>query len=343
MENENSKIRNLIITFIPLILAIAAVLFLFGNVLTYCIKYVPEGASDAVKEYFGLNIVGLFDPNVAKSWPMITILTLIACGGIIPLFTLISKDKVRENLALCGTFCFLFALAMLAMNKEIFVYYGSNGLIEHFKSADVGWATAASLLCCAAGAFASLLTSGKEYGESVKGISEDGVLIAAAFVLNFVKLPIATGGGSINFQMLPLFIIALRRGPLHGFISGGIVYGLLTCLTDGYGFMCYPFDYLIAFGSVAVLGFFKNKILGENTRKYRWKPILCMIAGCVIATAIRFIGSTTSSMVIYGVNIIEALTYNAIYIPVSGAIALAVLIAIHGPLVAINKRFPVRN
>ena len=94
----------------------------------------------------------------------------------------------------------------------------------------------------------SLSQSYDETDFTIRDIAEDGILIAAAFGLNFIKIPVGPTGGSINLQMLPLMIIALRRGPFHGLVSGGIVYGLLTCLTDGYGFACYPFDYLIGRG-----------------------------------------------------------------------------------------------
>ena len=42
------------------------------------------------------------------------------------------------------------------------------------------------------------------------------------------------------------------------------IFGLVTCLTDGYGFYTYPFDYLIGFGSIAVFGFFSRLNEGEG-------------------------------------------------------------------------------
>ena len=118
-------------------------------------------------------------------------------------------------------------------------------------------------------------------------IAENGILIAMAFGLNFIKIPVGATGGSINFQMLPLMIIALRRGPASGLICGGILFGLLTCLTDGYGFACYPFDYLIGFGSVAVMGFFRPFIFGQNQKGYNFKGEAFLLLAGVLSTFIR--------------------------------------------------------
>ncbi len=339
MENEN-KFMKIFKSFLPLIFSIIAIAFLFGTILTYKIKYVPDGAEEAIKESFNFNLINAFDASLTPSWPIISILVLIVLGGVIPLFTLLKNDKIKEYVAVIATFAFLFAICLLVAYKELFVYFGQD-LITHFYSADIGYGVALAILFSVFGAFASLLTSDKQYGDNVQGIVEDAVLVALAFVLNFVKLPISTGAGSINFQMLPLFLIALRRGPLHGFVAGGIVYGFLTCMTDGYGFQTYPFDYLIGFGSVAVLGFFSKYIMDENNNFALREVVL--FSACLGSTFIRFIGSSVSSMVFYGLSFGDALIYNIIYIPVSGLIASIVIMLTLYPITIINNRFPVKQ
>jgi thiamine transporter ThiT len=94
---------------------------------------------------------------------------------------------------------------------------------------------------------------------SIHDIAEDAILVAAAFALNFIKIPVGETGGSINLQLLPIYIIALRHGPFQGIISGGIVLGILTCFTDGYGFVSFHYDYLIGLGSAGLLGFFNRQ------------------------------------------------------------------------------------
>lgn len=339
MENEN-KFMKIFKSFLPLIFSIIAIAFLFGTILTYKIKYVPDGAEEAIKESFSFNLINAFDASLTPSWTIIVILVLLGLGGLIPLLTLIKNEKAKEYLAVISTFSFLFAICLLVAYKELFVYFAQD-LITHFYSADIGYGVALAILFSVCGAFAALLTSNKQYGDNVQGIVEDAVLIALAFVLNFVKLPISAGPGSINFQMLPLFLIALRRGPLHGLIAGGVVYGFLTCMTDGYGFQTYPFDYLIGFGSVAFLGFFKNFIMNKNMNFFLRELVL--FGACLGSTFIRFIGSSVSSMVFYGLSFPDALIYNIIYIPVSGLIAAVVIMAALYPITIINNRFPVKQ
>jgi len=343
MEEEKVKEKK-IIFFMPLIFAVMSILFLLGTVLTYSIKYTPADATKAVKEYFDIHLWDMFNTSFTPSWPVICILTLFVWAGIAPIFGLFTKDKVRENFALSSTFSFLFGVCFLAAYKELFSYFATD-LIPNYHSSDIGYGTALSLLAATIGAFLSLMTSGKKYGENVQAITEDGILIALAFVFNFIKLPISTGAGSVNLQMLPLFLIALRRGPLHGFISGGIVYGMLTCLTEGYGLFTYPFDYLVGFGSVAVLGFFSKLIMPSSVDAVSWghyslKGELYLLLAGVLATLLRFLGSSVSSMVFYQLSFPAACLYNAIYIPVSGAIALGVLLVLYGPLCHINAMFP---
>lgn len=186
----------------------------------------------------------------------------------------------------------------------------------------------------------TLALASKEIAISVKDITEIGVLAGLALVLNFVKIAIGETGGSINFQMLPLFILALRKGPLKGFIGAGIVYGLITCLTDGYGIACYPFDYLIGMGSVCILGFFNPLIFGDNQTTYNFKGELFLFVGGALSSFFRFVGGCASSMIIWGYDIQAALAYNVLYVFISGAISIAVLMAIYGPFIKINKRFP---
>ena len=164
-----------------------------------------------------------------------------------------------------------------------------------------------------------------------------------AFILNIIKIPVGVSGGSINFQMLPLMVIALRHGAQRGLLAGGIVYGLLTCLTDGYGFATYPFDYLIGFGSVAVLGLFRKQIFGEKQEGYNLKGLLFIFLGGTIMTIIRFIGSNVSSIVVYGYSLEAALAYNVLYIPLSGLVSTVALMLLYSPLIRINKHYSVKS
>ena len=179
-------------------------------------------------------------------------------------------------------------------------------------------------------------------GGDDRKLGKMGILSALAIALQFIKIQVGANGGSINLGLVPLSLIALRHGPTKGFIAGGLVYGIITCITDGYGFQTYPFDYLIGFGSIAEIGFFSKLCFkGEEG----WNPLgfLYIFLGIVLATLVRLIGSTISSMVIYGYDLVAALTYNGIYIPVTGAVTLACMEALYIPIAKVNRIFPVER
>lgn len=92
-------------------------------------------------------------------------------------------------------------------------------------------------------------------------IAEAGISIALAGALHMVKVWQMPQGGSITLgTMVPLFILALRRGPLAVCVAGA-VYGILEgwILSGGKNFY-YPaqvlLDYPIAFGLLGLAGFF---------------------------------------------------------------------------------------
>ncbi len=188
-------------------------------------------------------------------------------------------------------------------------------------------------------AIVSLSLSTQEVSISIRDISEIGILSALAIALQFIRIPVGASGGSINLGLVPLSVIALRHGPTKGFIAGGLVYGLITCLTDGYGFQTYPFDYLIGFGSIACLGFFSKLVFSGKEGWNKW-GFLYIAIGSILMTLVRLFGSTVSSMVIYGYNLPAAIAYNGVYIPVTGAITLACLEALYIPMARVNLLFP---
>lgn len=181
-----------------------------------------------------------------------------------------------------------------------------------------------------------------DYKYSMKDIVESAMLVAMAIVLDLkgLKLSLFPGGGSISLTMLPLFILAIRMGPIKGFIGIGIIYAFLACLKDGYGFEFLPFDYILGFGSIAIFGFFRKQILDSEKIG---KGILFICLGALISTILRLAFSTISGMIIAGYDFVGSLVYNATYIPLSGAVSLAILLVLYKPLLIVNKRFPYKT
>jgi thiamine transporter len=92
-------------------------------------------------------------------------------------------------------------------------------------------------------------------------IAEMGIAIALAAVLHFIKLWEMPQGGAVTLgTMVPLFIVALRRGPGVGFVTGAL-YGILEgWILSGGRFFVHPvqviLDYPLAFGLLGLAGFF---------------------------------------------------------------------------------------
>ena len=316
---------------------IIAILFLLGPVVTYKTKV------DGVKTEYVVTLIDYFRNGFTFDWTMWVTLGLLFVGIVLPIIAgfLARGEKGKENLMIGSALSFLVAFCFLFLSREFFA--NNSAEIENYHSVDISWGCAFSILFTVLAAGASTITPYQRRPISVGEIAENGILIAMAFGLNFIKIPVGATGGSINFQMLPLMIIALRRGPASGLICGGILFGLLTCLTDGYGFACYPFDYLIGFGSVAVMGFFRPFIFGQNQKGYNFKGEAFLLLAGVLSTFVRFVGGTVSSILIYNTTFVAALIYNVGYISLSGILALAVLMAIYGPLVKVNASFPARK
>ena len=93
----------------------------------------------------------------------------------------------------------------------------------------------------------------------VKLIAEIGVMLALSAVLGLFVLYRPPQGGAVTAAMLPLFVLAIRRGPLIGVLAG-VLAGTLQMALDP--FFVHPvqvvFDYQLAWGAVGLAGFFKS-------------------------------------------------------------------------------------
>ena len=178
----------------------------------------------------------------------------------------------------------------------------------------------------------------------VKDIVETAMLIALAIGLDLpgLKIRICVNGGSISFTMLPLFILALRLGVFKGFIGVGLVYGAITCALDGWGLQYFLFDYLLAYGSICVIGLFSKQILSKGER-YPWMNITFLLIGVVLACALRLIFATISGVIFYETGFVESLAYNALYILPSGGACLVLMGILFKPLQIVNEKFPAKR
>ncbi|MCK4551809.1 MAG: energy-coupled thiamine transporter ThiT [Tenericutes bacterium] len=184
--------------------------------------------------------------------------------------------------------------------------------------------------------------------QEIRALVETGIFVGIAVVLDLIFGAIYSFpfGGSIGVAMLPIFIIASRRGPKYGIIAG-ILYGLIQTMIKVYflNFFQYFLDYFVAFGVVGI-GAFIPKTLLKRTRFIilitvgslaRW--IIASIAGVVYwaeyipgemewvdgILGTNIVGSLSESMLIF----VGAFIYNSLYMIPSMLLCILVGVIIH--------------
>lgn len=133
-------------------------------------------------------------------------------------------------------------------------------------------------------------------------LAEISVTVALSVILDQIKIFTLPQGGSITLgSMIPVLLIAYRRGVLVGVFTG-TVFGLAQMVL--YGYIYYPLqiilDYPLAFGVLGIAGLFK---------KY---PVV----GVVAAMTGRFLAHFVSGIVFfaeYAPPEMGPIVYSAVY------------------------------
>ena len=116
----------------------------------------------------------------------------------------------------------------------------------------------------------SVALSPRRETDRVRIITETIVMVALAGALYLIKIFTLPQGGSVTLgSMVPIFLLALRRGLRIGIVAG-VAFGLVALVEDVYSgveVIFYPaqviLDYPLAFGLLGLAGFFqKIPILG---------------------------------------------------------------------------------
>jgi thiamine transporter len=172
----------------------------------------------------------------------------------------------------------------------------------------------------------------KSMKQSIRILTETAILLAVALVLDALAglySPFKYGG-SISPAMLPIFILAFRRGWKSGLIAGflfGILQSLVGMAFGSFyflGFIQYALDYLVAFTVLGVAGFF------TGARK-KMGP---MLWGILLGSFLRYLAHGFSGVVFWGMYAPEGMNvwfysfilYNLPYMAASAALCGAVAI-----------------
>lgn len=167
-----------------------------------------------------------------------------------------------------------------------------------------------------------------------KRISFAGICVASSFVLALIKVKPVQYGGSITLaSFVPVLIYAYVYGVKDGLMVG-LIHGLLNFIESPYILTpaTFIFDYLLAFLSVGLMGFFGKK--NENDR------FLPIALGCLCVFSARFLSHLFSGMIFFLQDavwvslpdfamqnaFIYSFIYQLVYIPADALIATLVLL-----------------
>lgn len=159
---------------------------------------------------------------------------------------------------------------------------------------------------------------------------EIAIFAALGFVLDFIAVRMPQGG-SVSLVMIPIVLMAFRRGIGAGVITGLLV-GLLQIVTGfisvaplsfGFVVMQVILDYLLAYGVVGLAGMMRGRYL-EAVRARKTGKVIAMVAlGVLIGSFLRYVIHVITGILFFGMfaegNVfVYSAVYNATYmIPVA--------------------------
>ena len=182
-----------------------------------------------------------------------------------------------------------------------------------------------------------LIASLRKKHFSAKRVAFAGVCVATSFTLALIKFKPVQYGGSITIaSFVPILIYAYVFGVADGLLVG-LIHGLLNFIESPYILTpaTFIFDYLLAFASVGLMGFF-GKL---NRKKNACLPI---VLGCLCVFSARFLSHFFSGAIFFMQDavwvefpawatsnaFIYSLIYQCVYVPADGLIATLALLAL---------------
>ncbi len=175
----------------------------------------------------------------------------------------------------------------------------------------------------------------------VRIAAEIGLTVALCAVLGLLTVWQMPQGGSVSLVMLPLFVLALVRGPAIG-LAAGALYGIVDFMIKPYFF--HPaqvaLDYPLAFAACGLAGLFAARWSALAAEK-RWGAALwsAAVPGIALGALGRYAAHVLSGLVFFSSYAVEAgqaplvysLAYNSFVLVSAGAsavVAFAVLPAV---------------
>lgn len=188
--------------------------------------------------------------------------------------------------------------------------------------------------------------------ERIAILTEIALAVALAAVLNLpflrVQLPFNFAGGTIALNMLPILVVALRRGLMPGIIAGAL-YGAVDAMIDPS--IVHPvqflLDYPVAYGMVGLAGLASpawRRSADAAAAASRWAVLL---GAMLLGVGGRFAAHWLSGVVFFGEYAPEgqpvwlySLIYQSTYLLPSFALTLAAALLVFP---ALERAVPVRR
>lgn len=174
---------------------------------------------------------------------------------------------------------------------------------------------------------------------NAKMLAYAALCIAISFVLSYIRLLKMPQGGSITpASMLPIMMFAYAFGFGPGLVCS-MAYGVLQMFQDMYivGWVQATLDYILAFGSLALVALFRN-----------WKSPFNFSVGVVVAGIVRVFFHVLSGVVYfaeYAPEGMNPLVYSLVYNLTSAGVD-ALICAVIGFIPGVRKfarQMAVRN
>lgn len=185
----------------------------------------------------------------------------------------------------------------------------------------------------------------------VKVLVEIALSVALSIVLGLwqIALPVNINGGSISLAMLPVIVVALRRGALAGAVAGGLYGSLDLILGKAYilhwaqVLLDYPLPYLLL---GLVVGLFSMLYLKRVADEKRGHAIAIAAGAITLGVLSRYVAHVLSGAIFFaeyaeGLNPwVYSLVYNVTYMLPSFIVCLLAALIV---LPALDRAVPVQK
>jgi thiamine transporter len=177
-----------------------------------------------------------------------------------------------------------------------------------------------------------------------------GIALSAVLNLLALRLPVNFAGGSISLTMLPVAVVALRRGPVAGAVCGA-AFGLLDLLMEPYivfwaqVILDYPLPYLLFGAGVGAFAPLYRKLADKGAGATA-RSSAVIVASMAVGGVLRWCTHVLSGVIFFSENAVDqnvwiySMLYNASYV-LPSLIASCILALVLVPILA--RAVPVRR